>query len=170
MRIRYWIAAITFLVIVLLIIFLTSTNNNIININYPIQNNKTNNSINQSYINDSPKNNFTPSIDPYYIPPNDYVINNINWSKYPNLQKGYVLAAYKTGPNDVLNYDFVDVQICTEIKDTDNKTLIDEQLSGVAKEAKAFYGSASGITIAGTMGGAAEYFAEILPYNDTVLL
>jgi len=170
MRLKYWLFTSSFIVIVVLIVCLMATNNKIININNLLQSNNTSNSANKSNSSDNLNINSTSVVDPFYIPPNNYVINNINWSKYPNLQKGYVLTAYNTGPNDVLNYDFVDVQICTEIKDTDNETLIEEQLSGVAKEAKIFYGSACGITIAGTRGGAEEYMVSIFPYNDTVML
>ena len=170
MKLKYWLVALSAIITLVLLICLIGTNNNIININKLWQYNNTINTSNQTNIDDNLNNNSTTIIDPFYIPPNDYVINNISWSKYPNLQKGYVLEAEKSEPTDVLNYEFINVQICTEIKDTDNETLIKEQLSGVAKEVKAIYGPISSICIAGTRGGAAEYFAEIWSYNDTVLL
>lgn len=169
MKIKYLLIVLSVIIIILLI-SLFAMDNNISNIINYEQINKTNNSSNQTDSLINLNNNSTNVIDPFYIPNSDYVINNINWSNYPNLQKGYVLAAYKAGPNDVLNYYFIEVQICTEIKNTDNDTLVKEQLSGVAKEAKLLYGPVSSITIAGTRSGAAEYFAEILPYNDTVHL
>ena len=166
MEIKYLLVALS-VIIILLCVFILVIDNKFIN---QEQFNNVNSSTNQTQIIDNSNNSSTNVIDPFYIQPSDYVINQINWSNYPNLQKGYVLAAYKAAPNDVLNYDFIEVQICTEIKNSENETLIKEQLSGVAKEAKLLYGPVSSITIAGTRGGAAEYFAEILPYNDTVHL
>jgi hypothetical protein len=150
---------------ILLILYFILTNGNIgvFNINQSNTNNSTI-QLNVSNSNISQSNN-TNYLD---IPTNDYIINHINWSNYPNLKTGYVLAAYKAGPNDVLNYEFIDVQICTEIKDTDSEIIINEQLTGVAHEARLLYGPASGINIHGTKNGAEYYCVSILPYNDTV--
>jgi hypothetical protein len=102
------------------------------------------------------------------VPPNDDAINHINWSLYPNLQTGYVFLACVSEPNDVISYKFIEVQICTEIKNTEDRAIIDDQLSGVAREAKKIYGPDSSINIIGTKGGIARWFASILPFNDTV--
>ncbi|MDI6898125.1 hypothetical protein [Methanocella conradii] len=102
------------------------------------------------------------------FPPNDFAINHINWSSYPNLTTGYVYTVYIAGPNDVIPYKFIEVQICTEVKDTENRTIIEEQLAGVAKEAKKIYGPPSSINIIGTKGGVAMWFASILPYEEKV--
>lgn len=102
------------------------------------------------------------------FPHNDYVISNINWSLYPNLSTGYIYTVYVAGPNDVIPYKFIEVQICTEVKDTENRTIIIEQLNGVAKEAKKIYGPDSSINIIGTKGGIARWFASILPNDDKI--
>jgi len=117
--------------------------------------------------------NLTPTVsfipnDSLTFPPNDFAINNINWSSYPNLQTGYVYTVYIAGPNNVIPYKFIEVQICTEVKDTENRTVIEEQLGGVAKEAKKIYGPSSSINIIGTKGGVARWFASILPYEETI--
>jgi hypothetical protein len=101
------------------------------------------------------------------IPPNDYVINHINWSLYPNLETGYVYLAEIQGPNDYINHKFIVVQILTEIKDTNDNALIDEQLIGVAHEARNIYGPNSGIHIISTKDGVAHLSVSMLPYNDT---
>ncbi|WP_237705943.1 hypothetical protein [Methanocella conradii] len=111
------------------------------------------------------------SVDPnssLTFPPNDFAINHINWSSYPNLQTGYVYLVCIAEPNDVIPYKFIEVQICTEVKDTENRTIIEEQLAGVAREAKKIYGPPSSINIIGTKGGVAMWFASILPYEEKV--
>lgn len=169
MKFKYWLVTLSIIIILILLVCVVVKNISIINVINPWQSNNTTNYSNQTDSKNNTNINPTNTIDPLHIPPNDYVINNINWSKYPNLQKGYVLAAYKAGPNDVLNYEFIDVQICTEIQNTGNETLIYEQLAGIARDAKFLYGPASGINIHGTIGGTEYYCASILPYNDTVL-
>lgn len=106
--------------------------------------------------------------DTLLIPSNDYVINNINWSSYPHLQRGYVLTSYIAKANEIINHDFIEVQINTEVKSGNNETEIYNQLCGVAKEARNLYGPNSGINIYGTIGGVAYYHVEILPYDDKI--
>lgn len=100
------------------------------------------------------------------IPPSDYVINNINWSSYPNLQSGYVYTVYIAEPTNVVPHKFIEVQILTEVKGTENRTIIREQLSGVALEARKIYGPNSDINIHGTKGGASTWIVSLLPYED----
>lgn len=169
MNIKFWFIVLATLLI-FLIIGLIATNSTFISLVNIELANKTNNTTIQNN-NQSPTITTLPNkTDQFNIPSNDYIINHINWSKYPNLQTGYVLVAEKSGPTFALDYDFIEVQICTEIKDTDNETRIYEQLSGVAHEAKKLYGPASGVNIHGTIGGASYYSATILPYNDTVII
>ncbi|WP_174591911.1 hypothetical protein [Methanocella conradii] len=117
-------------------------------------------------VNSTPTVSFTPN-DSLTFPSNDFAINNINWSSYPNLQTGYVYTVYIAGPNNVIPYKFIEVQICTEVKNTENRTIIEEQLAGVAREAKKIYGPPSSISIIGTKGGAAAWIVSLLPYEDT---
>jgi hypothetical protein len=105
----------------------------------------------------------------FTFPPSDYTINKINWSKYKNLETGFVYTACVSEPTDVIPYKFIEVEIVTEIKGTENRTIINEQLAGIAKEAKIIYGPNSSIDIIGTKSGIARWFASILPHNDTVL-
>ncbi|MCD1294776.1 hypothetical protein CUJ83_07160 [Methanocella sp. CWC-04] len=104
----------------------------------------------------------------FCIPDNDYVINNIKWSSYPNLEKGYILVADVVGPNQVLNYKFIDVQLLTEVKNTDNEAEIYDQLCCVAREARKIYGPDGGINIYGTKGGVEHYHVEILPHDNII--
>jgi hypothetical protein len=111
------------------------------------------------------------SVDPYsslIYPSNDIAINGINWSSYPNLQTGYVFLVCIAEPTNVIPHKFIEVQICTEVKDTENRTIIINQLNGVAKEAKQIYGPYSSINIIGTKGGVARWFASILPNDDKI--
>lgn len=101
-------------------------------------------------------------------PSNDFVINHINWSSYPNLATGYIYTVYIAGSNDIISHKFIEVQICTEVKDTEDRIIIEEQLAGVAREAKKIYGPNGSINIIGTKGGVARWFASILPYDETV--
>jgi hypothetical protein len=115
-----------------------------------------------------PSVNIEPNNTTLTFPSNDYTINHINWYVYPNLNTGYIYTVYAAGPNDVLSYEFIEVQICTEIKNTEDRAIIEDQLAGVAREAKKIYGPDSSINIIGTKGGIARWFASILPFNDTV--
>lgn len=111
------------------------------------------------------------SVDPnssLTYPPNDFAVNHINWSSYPNLQTGYVYLVCISEPTDVIPHKFIEVQICTEVKDTEDRIIIEEQLAGVAREAKKIYGPNGSINIIGTKGGVARWFASILPYDETV--
>ena len=137
------------------------------NLKYDIINSPSNTSINET-ITPTP----TKLIDnngSLIVQSNDYAINHINWSLYPNLQTGYVFLACVSDPNEVISYKFIEVQICTEVKNTEDRKTIEEQLSGVAKEAKRIYGPESSINIIGTKGGIARWFASILPHNETVI-
>jgi hypothetical protein len=100
------------------------------------------------------------------IPPNDFVINHINWSSYPNLQSGYVYTVYIAEPTNIVPHKFIEVQILTEVKGTENRTIIREQLSGIALEARKIYGPNSDINIHGTKGGASTWIVSLLPYED----
>jgi hypothetical protein len=76
-----------------------------------------NNSINNTQYNVSV--NPSPTLDinaTLSIPSNDYIINHINWSLYPDIQAGYISKSYLSEPNDVTNHKFVYVQICIEVK------------------------------------------------------
>lgn len=162
MKLKY-IVGLTGLVIILAITIIVITNYNFI---YKVNSNNT--SVNVSTtINPT----IFTSIDPnssLNFPPNDYAINHINWSQYPNLSSGYVYTVYVAGPNDVISHKFIEVQICTEIKGTEDETIIYNQLNEAAKEARKLYGSNSDINIIGTKGGVARWFAEILPYEDKI--
>jgi hypothetical protein len=102
------------------------------------------------------------------IPPNDYVINNINWSSYPNLQRGYVSVSEISKPNAVVSHEFIEVQIHTEIINSDNETEIMMQLDSVAREARKIYGENSGINIYGDKDGIFYYSSSMIPYDDTI--
>lgn len=100
------------------------------------------------------------------IPPDDYVINHINWSLYPNLEKGYIYMAQIIGPTDTIPHKFIEVQILTEVTDTSDLTLIRSELSGVAYEVRDIYGPNSDIHILGTKDGAATWDITLYPYEN----
>jgi len=131
------------------------------------QNNSSNDTITNINITQNPQ--LTIQEDNLTIPSNDYVINKINWSYYPNLQTGYVYKAYISEPNDVINHKFIEVQIITEIKNEENKTDVLKQMASVAREARKIYGPNSGINIIGNNKGIFEYMVSMLPYDDQVI-
>jgi hypothetical protein len=130
-----------------------------------IKNNSTLTSNNSSIINPTVINSTNDTLK---VPPNDFVINNINWSLYPNLQKGYISVAEISGPNDVVSHQFIEVQIHTEVINSDNKTEILKQLDNVAREARFIYGNNSGINVYGDKNGVPYYFSSMIPYDDTI--
>jgi hypothetical protein len=129
--------------------------------------NKNNSSIEQQInINDSKLDNTTK--EEFVIPPSDYVVNNINWSNYPDLKKGYVASNYVTYTKEV-GKNFISVEICTEIvSNQDNVTKIKNELYEVGCEAKQYYGSAAAIHVLGTINGATLMVYTIIPYNMTI--
>lgn len=48
------------------------------------------------------------------IPSNDYVINNINWSSYPNLEVGYIDLAQVMEPNEYVSINLL--QLASKLK------------------------------------------------------
>ncbi len=102
------------------------------------------------------------------IPPNDYVINSINWSLNPNLKTGYVYLAQVCEPNDIVPHKFIAVQILTEVKGTNDKTIIKEQLGNVAVEARRLYGPNSAICILGTDHGVVAWTVTMRVYDDKI--
>ncbi|WP_174591163.1 hypothetical protein [Methanocella conradii] len=149
-----------FIIFIIFFIFIVYSiiNKNIANNNL-ISNNTSYNTINPMFNNTS---------EILLLPSNDYVINHINWTSYSNLEVGYVYKAYISDPTDVIPQKFIEVQILTEVKNTDNKTEILKQLDGVAREARAIYGPNSAINIYGTRGGVAYYFSSMLPYDEHI--
>jgi hypothetical protein len=151
-------------IIVLLVICIIIITDPIGNISY--KNNSSGNISNET-ISPIPSTFVNPNSTLVY-PNSDYAINQINWSSYPNLQTGYVYAVYIAEPTNVISHKFIEVQILTEVKGTENRTLIREQLAGVAREARILYGQNSDINIHGTKGGASTWIVSLLPYDDTI--
>lgn len=103
------------------------------------------------------------------MPSNDYVINHINWSYYPNLERGYIQDAQILDTNGgTINHKFIDVSIYVEIKNEDNESTILNQMKGVLKEARIIYGSNSRIFIFGNKNGVFDHSIDMLPYDDTI--
>jgi len=100
------------------------------------------------------------------MPPNDFVINHINWSEYTNLEQGYVYLDRIEGPTDTIPHKFIEIQILTEVKNTSNSSLIRSELSGVAFEVRNIYGPNSDIHILGTKDGAATWDITLYPYES----
>lgn len=162
MKLKSILAIVGFFIIVIISLFLLA-NYNVINY-FNIHNSSINSTIDptpSTIVTINPNNSFD-------YPPNDFVINHMNWSSYPNLTTGYVYTVYIAGPNEVIPYKFIEVQICTEITGTEDRSVIIEQLNGIAREAKMIYGPNSSINIIGTKGGIARWFASILPNEDQI--
>jgi hypothetical protein len=169
---------ITYLVIAFIILFIIAMGSYVfIKANGPdfmdiISLNKSNTSINTSYINNT-VNNTSTAIDynaTLYIPPNDYVINHINWSNYPDLQQGYVHDAQiadptGTDPNGNITHKYIDVGIYIEIKNDDPSKVL-EEIKGVARETRTIYGPNSCVMIFATKNGVLYNYINTLPYTD----
>jgi len=133
---------------------LNISNNNSSNLN------QINNKLNQnSTINDNNSIN---------IPSNDSIINNINWSRYPNLQMGYVHFAQECEPNDIVPHKYVAIGIITEVKNYDNRTLIYKQLSEIALEIRRMCGPNTAICVFGTNHGILEWTVSMRVYDDKI--
>jgi hypothetical protein len=138
------------------------------NIPYFVDNKQTNNTSSLNFSNNTNQSTIIDFNNSITIPPNDYVINNINWSSYPNLKTGYVYLAQVCEPNDIVPHKFIGVQILTEIKETKNTTIIKEQLGSVAKETRQLYGPNSAICILGTDNGVVAWTVTMRVYDDSV--
>ena len=163
MRLKLIISLIILIILIIICSYIFIGQNNYI-INY-----KNNSSSNTSNVIITP--NPTSSTDQnnsLIYPPNDFVINHINWSSYPNLETGYIYTVYVAEPTNVVPHKFIEVQILTEVKGIDNITEIRRQLSGVAQEARKIYGYNSDINIHGTKDGASAWIVSMLPNDDTI--
>lgn len=162
------IAMYIIIVIIIISLFLVFNKLNIIDYN------NTNNNTTTVSINNTNISNINASLNiidynsTLTIPPNDFVIDSINWNLYPNLEPGYIYMVSILDPTDYVPHKFIEVQILTEIKNTKDKEIIRKQLTSVAYEARRIYGINSDIHILGTEGGAAAWDVSIAPYeNDT---
>lgn len=102
------------------------------------------------------------------IPPNEDMMEGIDWSAYPNLINPRINNVYLAKPNTVIDHDFIEVQICVSVTGTENKTILFRQLAGVAREARVVYGNNSDINIFGCHGNAAWLHVAMLPYSEKV--
>jgi len=153
--------------LILIISLLILTNNYFIIYNNQSINTSLNTNSSSNIANISP----TPIIDfnkSLIIPPNDYVINHINWSSNPNLETGYIYLAQVCEPNDIVPHKFIAIQILTEVKGTNDKTIIKEQLGNVAIEARRLYGPNSAICILGTDHGVVAWTVTMRVYDDKI--
>lgn len=159
------------LIIIFMLLILAYIGINIGNI--PSFSNMINNSSNKLEPNDdnkfnensSPISDFNDSLS---IPPNDYIINSINWTSYPNLQTGYVHLAQVCEPNDIVPHKYIAIGIISEVKDGNNKTLVYEQLGGVAREVRHLSGPNSAIVIFGTDHGVVAWTVTMGVYDDKI--
>jgi capsular polysaccharide biosynthesis protein len=105
----------------------------------------------------------------FVIMPSDYVIDHINWSNYPDLKKGYIFCSEITYTKEV-GRKFINIEINTEvISNKYNYSIIRNELSGVALEAKTLYGPSASVDVFATNNGAAYMSSGcILPYNMTL--
>jgi hypothetical protein len=167
MKLGLVILILILLIILAIGIFLFSNNhfqNNVIN------NNKSTNdsTIPSIIVSKSPPLLVNNSNNSFMLPTNDYVINHINWSLYPNLNTGYIYLSEVCEPNEIVTHKFIGVEILTEIKDTNNVTIIKNQLGKVAKETRKLYGPNSAICILGTDHGIVSWTVTMRVYDDII--
>jgi hypothetical protein len=166
MKYLYW--AIIVIVLLAIITAVFTFNSSIILINNITQ--KQNNS---SITSDNQTIPFNNSIIDYnntsfILPSNDYVINHINWSTYPDLPVGYVQNAFVSDPTSVVDHKFIAVDIVIELRPYDNKTVILNEMAGVASEARTLYGLNSSINIWGNRDGVLNMYVVILPNSNEI--
>jgi hypothetical protein len=104
----------------------------------------------------------------FYIPTNDYIINNIDWLSYPNLRVGYVDQAQICEPNEIVPHKYIAVGVISEVNDGNNRTQIYEQLSGVALDLRRLCGPNSAICVFGTDHGVVAWTVTMRVYDDKV--
>jgi hypothetical protein len=164
-KIIYIIAFVFFLIIIAIGSYAVVTTNNLNSINIFYLNHTNTSKNNVSIISPSPTIDYNNSLT---MPSNDYVINHINWTSYPNLERGYVQDAQILDTNGgTINHKFIDVSIYIEIKNEDNESTMD-QLKEVLKEARIIYGSNSRIFIFGNKNGVFDHAIDMIPYDDTI--
>jgi hypothetical protein len=166
-KIIYIVALVFFLIIIAIGSYTMIKNYDLNSINL-FNTNQTNNnrSNNTSIILPSPIIDYNSSLT---IPSNDYVINQINWSNYPNLERGYVQDVQILDTNGgTINHKFIDVSIYVEIKTEDNDSTILDQMKGVLKETRTIYGPNSRIFIFCNKNGVFDHAIDLLPYDDTI--
>jgi hypothetical protein len=159
--------------VILLIIILTIGVYTIISkYNYNnIMNNSSNHSINNSTTINFNNATVTPNIisnNSLTVIPNDYLINHITWKSYPNLEVGYVIENEVLMPNDIVNHPYIAIEIATEVKDTDNDTVINSQLSAIATEVRQVYGPNTAIVIMGMDHGVLVWSVTMRVYDDNI--
>lgn len=168
MKIKFWVLlGIIFLIIILVGVY--TIKNSTTTLNSTI--NKTNESFNNSLINST-----TISITPLpfdynntlTIPSNDYIINKINWSSNPNLEIGYIDLAQVMEPNEYVPHTFIAVGIKTQVVNTDNDTIIREQLSNVARDVRRICGPNTAIVIMGMDQGVLAWSVTMRVYDDNI--
>jgi hypothetical protein len=171
MKIRFVIIAIGLVIILTFITYI------ILDINsFTLTlNNNTNISMNNSTSTISKDVNSSPTSIQFYndndsllIPSNDYIINNINWSSYPNLAVGYIDLAEAMEPNEYVSHKFMAIGVKTEVKNTDNDTIIQEQLSSVARDVRRICGPNTAIVIMGMDHGVLAWSVTMRVYDDNI--
>ena len=159
------------LIMVLALITYIMINANFINVTL----NNTNTNVNNSSGNISKDIYLNVTSQPIYsdnnslsIPSNDYIINNINWSSYTNLEVGYIDLAQVMEPNEYVSHKFIAVGVKTEVKNTDNDTIIQEQLSSVAHDVRRICGPNTAIVIMGMDQGILAWSVTMRVYDDNI--
>jgi hypothetical protein len=138
---------------------------------YNFINNSSNHSINSSTTINFGNTTVTPIIisnNNLTVIPNDYLINNITWKSYPNLEIGYVIENEVLEPNAIVNHSYIAIEIATEVKDTDNDTIINSQLSAIATEVRHIYGPNTAIVIMGMDHGVLAWSVTMKVYDDNI--
>jgi hypothetical protein len=168
MKLKFYIITGIILIIIILVGVYTIKNSTI-PINSTID--KTNESFNNSIVNNT---NITVTPIPFdynstlSIPSNDYIINHINWSSNPNLEVGYIDLAQVMEPNEYVPHTFVAVGIKTQVINTDNDTIIREQLSNVARDVRRICGPNTAIVIMGMNHDVLGWSVTMRVYDNNI--
>lgn len=101
---------------------------------------------------------------------NDHIINNINWSKYPLLEKSYISDNRVAGPNSVINHTFIVVTVRVNIKDPDNTNELYHEMAGMVIEIRQVLGPNSSPEVMGEVNGIYSYDAEMIPFDNRIFV
>ena len=131
-----------------------------------------NNSSNGKFANESVTAIVSPTISPMngslIIPPNDQIINSINWSKYPIIGYHYISHSYVAEPNDVINHSFKYTSTEVEIKSPDNVLEVYKEMSSIVKAERTILGPNSAPELWGHIEGAGIFHVGMLPYSSEI--
>jgi len=98
----------------------------------------------------------------------DYVFNNINWSKYTNIDRICIHNNEVSGPNNVINHTHIWFSIDVNIKDPENTRELYREMAGIVMEIRQIIGPNSSPDVYGLQNGFIRYHVGMMPYEDRI--